>query len=46
MLQDGGRSDNADASVPWTRTQTGTVATKQVHIFHQQILYIIYSIYN
>ncbi len=39
ILQDGGRSDDADATVPWTRTQAGTVATEQVQIY-SPIIYV------
>jgi hypothetical protein len=38
IFQDGGRSDDADASVPWTRTQAGTVATEQVQIFNNRLI--------
>jgi|688.fasta_scaffold849570_2 hypothetical protein len=41
ILEDGGRSDDAYASVPWTCTQAGTVATEQVHTFTNRYVYHI-----
>jgi hypothetical protein len=43
ILQDGGRSNDADASIPWTRTQAGTVATEQVQIYSPTDISYMYN---
>jgi hypothetical protein len=43
IFQDGGRSDDAHASVPWTRTQAGTVATEQVQRFNNRYIIHMYN---